>query len=87
MPNSISDDLFRDFLNCKYKAFLKISGKCGQKSDYENLQVALLRDYRQPSRTNAFCIPCVPTPLLNMTRHRCRRQFDVAPPRLPLPTQ
>jgi predicted RecB family nuclease len=42
----ITNDLFRDFLNCKYKAFLKINGKCGQKSDYENLQVALLRDYR-----------------------------------------
>ena len=34
MPIPISNDLFRDFLQCKYKAFLKISGKCGQKSDY-----------------------------------------------------
>ncbi len=46
MPISISNDLFRDFLNCKYKAFLKISGRSGQKSDYENLQAALLQDYR-----------------------------------------
>ena len=43
----ISNDLYRDFLNCKYKAFLKISGKCGQKSDYESLQAALLWDYRR----------------------------------------
>ena len=47
MPIPISNDLFRDFLYCKYKAHLKISGKCGQKSDYEKLAIQLSDEYRR----------------------------------------
>jgi len=43
---SISNDLFRNFLHCKYKAYLKISGKCGQKSDFEKLDTQLSDEYR-----------------------------------------
>ena len=47
MAAPISNDLFRDFLQCKYKAYLKISGKCGQKSDYEKLDIQLSEEYRR----------------------------------------
>jgi predicted RecB family nuclease len=43
----ISNDLFRDFLRCKFKAHLKISGKCGQKSDYEKLDTRRSDEYRR----------------------------------------
>ena len=47
MSIPISNELFRDFLNCKYKAYLKLSGKCGQKSDYESLDIQLSEEYRR----------------------------------------
>lgn len=34
----ISDRLFLDYLQCKHKAFLKLSGKIGVKSDFEKYQ-------------------------------------------------
>jgi predicted RecB family nuclease len=42
----ITNDLFHDFLQCKYKAYLKLTGISGRESEYENLCTALLRDYR-----------------------------------------
>ncbi|MCX7424571.1 MAG: IS66 family transposase [Planctomycetia bacterium] len=43
----ISNDLFSNFLECKYKAYLTLAGRSGHKSDYENLQDGLLHDYRK----------------------------------------
>jgi len=47
VATTISNDLFHDFLHCKYKAYLKITGKCGQKSDYEIIDFQLSADYRR----------------------------------------
>ena len=35
MSVPISDRLFLDYLQCKYKAYLKLAGKSGIKGDYE----------------------------------------------------
>ena len=42
----ISNDIFRDFLCCKYKAYLNLAGEVGHPSDFEKLQAALLQQYR-----------------------------------------
>jgi len=34
----ITDEIFESYVNCKYKAYLKFSGKGGNKSDYERLE-------------------------------------------------
>lgn len=33
----LTTDIFKSYLQCKYKAVLKISGEVGIKSDYENM--------------------------------------------------
>jgi hypothetical protein len=38
MSAPISDRLFLDYLLCKYKAYLRLSGKSGIKSDFEKFQ-------------------------------------------------
>jgi predicted RecB family nuclease len=43
----VTDDLFAAFLKCRYKAYLKLRGDEGEKSDYETLQSRLLAEYRQ----------------------------------------
>ena len=50
MPVPISDRLFMDYLQCKYKAYLKFSGKIGVKSDFEIYQDDKNADYRQRAR-------------------------------------
>jgi hypothetical protein len=37
MPQYILNNIFIDFLNCEYKAYLKLDGKFGKKSEYEKL--------------------------------------------------
>jgi hypothetical protein len=75
MTIPISNDLFRDFLHCKYKAYLKIGGKCGQKSDYENLYNHLSEDYHRLAndhllRSHASTDICqTPTDLPKALRH------------------
>lgn len=46
MSVPISDRLFLDYLQCKYKAYLKLSGKSGIKSDFEAFQDEKLIAYR-----------------------------------------
>lgn len=46
MSVPISDRLFLDYLQCKYKAYLKLSGKSGIKSDFETFQDEKLIAYR-----------------------------------------
>ena len=50
MPIPISDRLFIDYLRCKYKAYLKFSGKSGVKSDFEIYQDDKHTEYRQRAR-------------------------------------
>ena len=50
MPIPISDRLFIDYLRCKYKAYLKFSGKSGVKSDFEMYQDDKHAEYRQRAR-------------------------------------
>jgi len=42
----ISTELFVAFLNCKYKAYLKVIGESGTASDYENIESSLAENYR-----------------------------------------
>jgi len=46
----ISDKLFLDYLQCKYKAFLNLSGKSGVKSDFETFQDETHVEYCQRAR-------------------------------------
>ena len=50
MPVPISDKLFIDYLQCKHKAFLKLSGKGGVKSDFEKFQDENHAEYCQRVR-------------------------------------
>ncbi len=50
MPVPISDKLFIDYLQCKHKAFLKLSGKSGVKSDFEKFQDENHAEYCQRAR-------------------------------------
>lgn len=42
---SISNELYVDFLNCKYKAYLKVTGVSGATSDYHELEATLKANY------------------------------------------
>ena len=46
----IYDRLFLDYLQCKYKSFLKLSGKIGVKSDFEKYQDENHAEYCQRAR-------------------------------------
>ena len=61
MTVSICNELFCDFLHCKYKAYLKLTGNSGQKSDYEKLQEALLGEYRSRTEEHFLHSLRVPT--------------------------
>ena len=50
MPIPISDRLFIDYLRCRYKAYLKFSGKIGVKSDLEIYQDDRNAEYRNRAR-------------------------------------
>ncbi|UCE53475.1 MAG: TM0106 family RecB-like putative nuclease [Desulfobacterales bacterium] len=47
MSYLITNEIFSDYLNCKYKVFLKFTGKTATKTEYEKLQKRLLQKYRQ----------------------------------------
>ena len=46
MTLKITRDILEGYLNCKYKGWLRLSGKQGQKSDYEVLLAELRTDVR-----------------------------------------
>ena len=61
----ITENFFRNFLQCPYKAFRLLKGESGQTSDYEILQNELhsdyvqkvlrnFTDYKHPPRSNFF---------------------------------
>jgi predicted RecB family nuclease len=43
---TLTDDIFAAFQKCRYKAYLKLRGACGEKSEYEQLQTRVAADYR-----------------------------------------
>ncbi len=45
--HTINNQIFTDFLNCKYKAYLKLQGKTGQRSEYEALEASLSEEYQK----------------------------------------
>src|SRR4051794_18605546 len=47
MTRKITRDILESYLNCKYKAHLKLAGQQGNKSDYEGLLVASRQEVRQ----------------------------------------
>jgi len=46
MSIPISNELFCDFLNCKYKAYLRLTGNSGEQSRFEQMNLGLLKGYR-----------------------------------------
>lgn len=42
----ITNDIYSDCLHCSYKAYLKISGKNGKKTDFELIQDKISEDYK-----------------------------------------
>jgi hypothetical protein len=46
MTPQISSEIFADYLKCEYKAYLKLTGRTGQTTEYEKLQDLLLGQYR-----------------------------------------
>ena len=52
MSQYVINKIFSDFLNCKYKAYLKLTGVVGQKSEYEQLQNRLSNEYRTHACTH-----------------------------------
>jgi hypothetical protein len=50
MDISISNELFLDFLNCRYKVYLKLTGKFGNKTDFEKFQNKMLQSYQHRAR-------------------------------------
>jgi hypothetical protein len=42
---SITNELYVDFLKCKYKAYLKVTGVSGTTSDYHELEVTLKTNF------------------------------------------
>ncbi len=45
MKNTISSDLFLDYLNCHYKVYLKSTGKLGTVPDFQILETELKQEY------------------------------------------
>ena len=39
--------IFEGILSCKRKAYLKLNGEIGVKSDYENIHAQLKKDYKK----------------------------------------
>lgn len=50
MKVRITNKLFLDFVECKYKAYIKLTGKCGQKSEFEEFRNQQLQQYHAQAR-------------------------------------
>jgi len=46
METRITQDVLESYIHCRYKAYLKLKGQSGTKSDYENLRVKLRNEVR-----------------------------------------
>jgi hypothetical protein len=58
MTHLISTELFAAFLNCKYKAYLKVTGVTGSVSEYEIMETSLEEEYRR--RASRHLLQSVP---------------------------
>jgi len=67
MPIQISDRLFIDYLRCRYKAYLKFSGKIGVKSDFEIYQDDRNAEYRNRAREHLLRLERNTEPLILTT--------------------
>ena len=48
----ITDEVVTAFLKCRYKAYLKLTGHSGERSDYERTQTRLESEYRVATQRN-----------------------------------
>lgn len=62
MPNPISNRIFVDYLQCKHKAFLKLSGKSGVKSDFEKFHDKNYAEYCRRARERFLIVDGNKTP-------------------------
>jgi hypothetical protein len=46
METKITTETLYDFINCKFKAFLKITGKSGNKTDYELVMTQMSNEFK-----------------------------------------
>jgi predicted RecB family nuclease len=67
---SLTDDIFAAYLKCRYKAYLKLRGATGERSEYEALQRRLVDEYRVATRGH-------------LTRMRGNSAFIQDPPSVP----
>lgn len=58
MSVPISDSLFLDYLQCEYKAYLKLSGESGVRNDFEKVQDKKHAEYRQQAREHLLITKC-----------------------------
>jgi hypothetical protein len=47
---SLTDEIFTAFLKCRYQAYFKLRGACGERSAYELLQQRLSAEHRAVAR-------------------------------------
>ncbi len=80
MSVPISDRLFLNYLQCKYKAYLKISGKSGIKSDFESFQDEKLIAYRSQVRKHFLQRNqvIVPTEIISQFKEIKKHKPDLA---------
>jgi predicted RecB family nuclease len=50
LPLPLTEEVFEAFLKCRYKAYLKLQGASGEKSDYEQSQARRVASYRAAAR-------------------------------------
>jgi predicted RecB family nuclease len=75
MRAPITDWLLRDYLNCKHKAFLKLSGESGVKSDFEKYQDENHAEYCQRARESLLMAGGgTPPPSVNRTFKEIKKQ-------------
>jgi len=63
MSVPISDSLFLDYLQCKYKAYLKLLGESGGRGDFEKFQDKKTAEYRQQAREHLLTTRRTTSPL------------------------
>jgi predicted RecB family nuclease len=74
--SALTDGIFAAFLKCPYKAYLKLEGRVGEPSDYEQMQARLATEYRRAARQEVLrayelgSVMVSPPSLNDAVRHR-----------------
>ena len=71
---SITKELFADFLNCRYKAFLKATRTQGTKSEFQRLETTLQQEYAQ--RAQQHLLGSLPTDQISYSPKSLFRALD-----------